>query len=296
MIEEFICIDGEKINCEDCLKKCRVGVRCAPYNYLTLCKAERQWDRKPSVTQLIIGTREAYLKIKYGYAINPDSSAFKIIGSRGHSLLENQEKYNDINALLEEKLEWQGIKGTPDSLIQENNKYTLVDYKVSGSYKLSICLQSFEVPLVNVFGEIEKYVKGPKKGQTKYEKVLSYPVENPSQINHEEMKDWIMQLNMYRLLYKFNGFDVDEMKIFVVVRDGNTYIAKSRGVKRNTYYFPVPFVDDIEVTKFFFEKRDKLIYHVESDKIPSYCNEHESWGGKKCQEFCEVRGICEEIG
>ena len=59
----FICPNGDKVNISDCLTKCKQGKRCM---FLpTLRAIAKSVDRKvkqPSVTELISGVREIFLK------------------------------------------------------------------------------------------------------------------------------------------------------------------------------------------------------------------------------------------
>ena len=57
-----------------------------------------------------------------------------------------------------------------------------------------------------------------------------------------ERWEWEFQLNNYRMKFEQAGFDVDQMKVMCIVRDGNTHIARSRGVFRNIYFFIGPTV------------------------------------------------------
>jgi hypothetical protein len=91
----FICPDSQKIKFEDCFKECRLKDslpcnRCKALPFLRKCSRQREWEGEPSTTQLLIGTREAWLKITRVYFINPDDRAFSILGTNAHSVLERQ--------------------------------------------------------------------------------------------------------------------------------------------------------------------------------------------------------------
>src|SRR3990172_10368093 len=86
----LLCPDNQRIETIDCLKEggCRMGTRCASRSYLQLAARDRKWTGRPSTTQLIGGVLHAFLKITKDYAISPDSRAFMITGTKGHSTLE----------------------------------------------------------------------------------------------------------------------------------------------------------------------------------------------------------------
>ena len=67
------------------------------------------------------------------------------------------------------------------------------------------------------------------------------------------------------------------------------------GVKKNIYFVDIPFVDNEIILPYFTEKRDRLVEHLASRTIPGKCNEEETWNGKKCEKYCEVRTLCPHI-
>ena len=279
----FICPDSNTILVADCLKEggCRMGERCATRSYLRLVSQERQWNGKPSTTQLIRGTREAYLLLTSGYSVSPDSRAFMIHGTKGHSVLESAE---DDLSFLEEKFDGANTEetGISDVVEIENGKTILADYKTSGSYKVAKCLG---------FKTIEKetdevYKSGKRKGEKKTIKEL---VRDTS---FEDRWEWELQLNKYRIEWEKRYGKVDELKIQCIVRDGGTYIARSRGVFRNIYYFRLKMLPDDFVLSYFKQKRDALLYALESNKMPPICDKKENWDGLKCQRFCSVAEFC----
>ena len=78
---QFICPNGDKVSIEECLKKCKQGKRCM---FLpTLRAIAKSLDRKikqPSVTELIAGVRETYLKKVTEYAVDPFSVLYSLQG------------------------------------------------------------------------------------------------------------------------------------------------------------------------------------------------------------------------
>ena len=72
--EYYRCPDGEEIAIRDCLQQCPSGTRCMLHPTLSaIAQSTRRKLKLPSVTELIIGSREAYLKKTTGYAIDPQA-------------------------------------------------------------------------------------------------------------------------------------------------------------------------------------------------------------------------------
>lgn len=280
---EFICPDKQKIKIGDCLKEggCRMGSRCATRSYLKLASSDRPWTGKPSTTQLITGTMCAFLKLTKDYAISPDQRAFMIHGTQAHARLEASD---DEYSLLEEKFndESTDISGIADVLECENGKNILIDYKTSGSFKVAKAL-GFHVEQEPT-GELFK--TGKRKGEPKMRGVLKRTLEK------EDRWEWELQLNKYRIEFEKRGFKVDELRIQCVVRDGNTYIARSRGVFRNVYYFKIKFLKDKYVLDYFKQKKESLEQALSQGYWNDICTAQENWDGVKCAAYCEVAEFC----
>ena len=105
MLREYICPDGEKVRIEECLQGCRLrseleGGRCLSRRVLKAISDRREWTGKPSVTQLINGTREEYLKITRDYAARPQELIPALFGSCCHAYLE---RYADEKSLTKKE-------------------------------------------------------------------------------------------------------------------------------------------------------------------------------------------------
>ena len=282
-IRWFQCPDGGKTEIADCLKEggCRMGNRCATPAYLRMAASDRPWTGKPSTTQLISGTRQAWLKITKDYSVYPDGRAFMIHGTRAHKRLEEQQ---DDFSITEGRLDGDDvpITGIFDSLITESGWSILVEYKTSGSFMLAKAL-GWRSVAVSSGGE---YKSGPRKGQPRTHKVLK---QNDEWI---DCMEWELQLNHYRIGLEKRGYHIDELRAQVVVRDGNTWIARSRGVYRNVYYFPIKMLDNNVVLSYFNHKREALLTALKVGHCESMCNARETWGGIKCERYCEVAEFC----
>ena len=282
-LKYFICPDGQRIETIDCLKEggCRMGDRCATRSYLHLASKDRPWTGKPSTTQLIQGTMEAYLKIKKDYATSPDGRAFMINGTNAH---RNLEENDDDFSFIEEKFTDGDVTGIADVFEVEKGKSVLVDYKTSGSYKVAKALGMVVVDVET--GEV--YKSGKRKGEQKTRKELR---RDETKI---DVRDWALQLNKYRMLFESKGFKANEIKIQVIVRDGSTWIARSRGVYRNIYFFKIPMIPDDEIILYFKNKARalfKALEHNDINKIQT-CTKQENWNGLKCERYCDVAEFC----
>ncbi len=275
----FKCTDGIEIPFADCLKSCRLGNRCISKRTLRMIAEQREWNGTPSTTQLLKGTREAYLEItQTEYSLDPLQELFRVLGSKAHAFLE---EFTD-NELTEERLHDDLASGQFDFYDPET--CTLVDTKTWGSYKVMKAL-GYKQENTDT-GEV--YKTGAKKGQTKFKKVLMQ--------TEPDLKDAEIQLNHYRMLLESTGFPVKEMFIEAIVRDGGTYIAQNRGVTQNGYLIPVKFIPDEEVRQYLKNKADNLMWALDLKEMPEACSDEECWKGRKCAGYCRVARFCDVAG
>jgi hypothetical protein len=205
-----------------------------------------------------------------------------ILGTRSHKALEGSE---DECSLLEEKFDGDDVDetGIADAIETEVNKIILIDTKTSGSYKVAKAL-GFKV--VEKESD-EVYKTGKRKGEKKTIKELV------RSIDYEDRWEWEFQTNKYRIEYeKKYKQKIDELKIQCIVRDGGTYIARSRGVFRNIYYFKLRILPDEEVLEFFKRKREALLQALKQGYWNQPCDRKENWEGLKCQRYCSVAEFC----
>lgn len=279
----FICPDDEQIEIDKCLNVgCRIADklpagRCLIRRTLQLIADQRTWNGEPSTTQLLKGTREAYFEITTDYAINPQDELWRVHGSKGHSALD---KYND-NALSEIRLSDEICSGAFDYYDAETQ--ILADTKFWGSYKIMKAMGLHQVEVDT--GEV--YKTGPKKGQPKKRKEWREGGE-PDLFNEE------IQLNDYRIKLEAAGFPVKDMFIEALARDGNTWIASSRGIQQAGVVIPIRRLPDEQVRQYLSEKRAALMVALEHGEaaLPERCNDRESWEGRKCQKYCRVKEAC----
>ena len=285
--------------------------RCASRSYLHLISKQRKWRGVPSTTQLIQGTMQAFLQITKDYAISPSDRAFMAHGIKVHA---NLEAMDDELSLLEQSFNMcrcldcgkefdgdytkdkilcpfsqsdnldsaQEITGMADFLEEEKGVIILGDRKTSGSYKVAKAL-GFKV-VNEPTGEVFK--SGKRKGEPKYRKVLERKEE------HIDREEWELQLNRYRLEFERRGFFPNKLMIECIVRDGNTYIARGRGIFRNVYYFEINRLPDGYIRGYFERKRQALLQALRQGYQKEICTAKENWDGLKCAKYCEVAEFC----
>ena len=279
----FICPDKEVTTFENCFEKCRMSERCMSVATLKAMSSQRPNDRPPSTTELLSGSCEAYLKRTEEYYINPQERAFAIMGTIHHNMLENQ----DLGAqhLLEEELQGLDITGILDYCDTESQ--TLIDYKNTGSYKAMKVLGLTHTLVTDPTGaRYKRSGAWGRKGEPKKVKQW-YRDESIA-----DFGDWLYQVNMYRYMLELKGYQVKSMKLQMNIRDYSVAISRDRGIERNIYFVDIPFVDDEEIIEYFTTKRDVLVGALDAQEVPDKCSVLETWEGKKCESYCEVRYLC----
>ena len=242
---------------------------------------QRPPDRKPSVTECLTGTCEAYLKRTEQYFIDPQEHAFALAGTLHHAKLEK----NADEDLSEISMEGMDITGIVDLYDEESN--SLIDYKNAGSYKVAQALGlDFYLEDDPTGAVYLRKGKGGKQGDPKRVKRFWM---NPEKA---DLGDWGWQINCYRYMLERQGREIDNMYVQITVRDGGIQAARDRGVERKIYLIEVPYIHNDHIEEKFSLKRDALIEALRFKKLPEMCSEEETWGGKKCASYCDVREIC----
>jgi len=282
----FLCPDAGKIKIEDCFKECRLVGKINPVNGMpyvpcgrclslpTLREVsnQREWTGKPSTTQLLRGTREAYLMLTKDYAIAPKSMMFALHGTHVHANLENGMSPDELG---EQRLD-DGISTGAFDYYDPVTK-TLYDYKTYGSFVAASLMG---------LGSKKVLVGHYKNGKPRYKTIITY--DNP-----KHNFDLAVQMNDYRMkLKKCLGIEVENMVCEVIVRDGNTYMATNRGITDNAYLVPVNKISDRWVERYMKKKASDLLKALETGVMPPPCKPHECWHGNKCSKFCAVAQYC----
>ncbi len=277
MISNFKCPDSVTYPIKNCLKCCRMGKRCLSLPTLRAIAEQRPWDGKPTTTQLLKGTREAYLEIIHDDLVeDPRDQMFRILGTKGHGLVEQYAAEGEIS---ETRLHDEFASGKLD--FYDPVDKILYDYKTWGSYKV---MKALGIEMVDE-GTGEFYKSGAKKGQEKTHKVKKQ--------GKPDMWEAELQLNHYRTFIEVAGLPVEQMYIEAIVRDGGTFSATNRGITENVYLIPVKKLPDDEVKSYFKAKSQALLKALETRTIPDRCNDLECWDGRKCKDYCLVVDYCD---
>jgi hypothetical protein len=284
MLEWFKCPDNKVTKVQDCLQQCKMEERCLTLPTLKLMSTEREWNGIPSTTQLLNGTMMEFLKLTQPYAIDPDSRAFMLAGTKHHKALEEVAKELELPSEIALNID----RDIFDLIEQENGDYVLTDYKLWGSYRVAKALG-----IVTVGKKPDPsgatYKTSGKWGKAGSPKMVSIFQQIPQEADNWEAE---YQLNRYRIMLEEAGIQISRMQIQATVRDGGLAVAFSRGIERNTYRIPIPRLDDQQVKEYFARKEKALLTALEQGHWDIPCDERESWEGNRCKGYCDVVMFC----
>jgi hypothetical protein len=290
----FICPDFQTITFQECFKECRLKTdlpceRCKALPFLRRASKQREWTGEPSTTQLLIGTREAWLKIKRDYYINPDDKVYALLGTQVHSVLD---RFGYGDHLTEERLRDEICSGAFD--FYDGETQTLYDYKTWGSYKVmqALGISCVEVPETDENGEVVLKKAGKNKGEPKTRKIW---VNGDTATRAVALLETSIQLSNYRdKLRKIlpEGYAVKKMAVQVISRDSGLMVSTQRGIEEKAPLLPVNGISSYWVSKYLSRKKELLLTYLDKNKIPPLCRKKETWNGKKCQQYCEVKEQC----
>ena len=278
---KFICPDGKRIDIADCLRSCPNQQRCM---FLpTLRAVAKSLDRQisePTVTELIAGTRETFLKKTTDYAVEPASILYALHGQAVHSI---NERHTQGSILSEERLKDEITSGQFDLFgkILDADDGVLGDLKITSSFKLMKALGIYKVKV----DTSEIYKSGLKKGQPKFKTELRFD-------GVRDLLDWSIQINYYRLLLERAGFKINRMYIQAICRDASLRIAAERGITKSVYIIPINKISDHWLNRYFQHKAKVLRDAINSDTFPPVCSFRERWGNRKCLGYCAARENC----
>ncbi|MBQ9615476.1 MAG: hypothetical protein IJR38_03970 [Selenomonadaceae bacterium] len=277
----FICPNGQKVGIAECLRECKQKERCM---FLpTLRAVANSLDRgitEPTVTELISGVRETYLKKTTAYSVDPQSALYALHGQAVHTIHEN---HTEGEILSEVRLKDRITSGKFDlyGKIIDSEEGVLGDLKVTSSYKIMMALGIYKVDVPT--GEV--YKTGLKKGKPKTRKEFRY-----DGVRH--VWDWAIQLNYYRMLLEKAGFEVKRMFIQALCRDSNLRTAAERGITKPIYIIAINRISDRWLDRYFGKKASLLHDAIQKQQLPPPCSIKENWGGRKCLEYCDARENC----
>ena len=278
---KFLCKDGNTIPIKECLQNCPNVQRCMflPTLRSVAESLNRKLD-KPSVTELIAGTRETYLKKTQPYAVDPMQQLYALHGSAVHTI---QEGHGEGNIITEERLADDITSGKFDlyGQIVDLSDNTLGDYKVTSSFKLMKALGYYKVDVPT--GEV--YKTGLKKGQPKTRKEW-----RTDGVKH--LLEWAIQLNYYRILLEEAGFKVKDMVIQALCRDYSLRMASERNITRPLYLIRINKISDRWIKRYMAAKAMRLKKALKENHLPERCSVRERWHNRKCESYCDVAEFC----
>ena len=286
--KNFICPNGGQVAIDDCLKGCVYGNACLArptlFSLASGCK-DRQLN-KFSVTELIRGVRESYLLKINDYAIDPMSLVFSTFGTAVHKTHE-LAALKAQGIMTEARLENDIATGQIDAYghIFNDTENVICDYKVTTSYKAMKALgYGYHTEHVDTG---ETYKTGAKKGQPKF-KTIKVWHEN----GRRDVWEWTLQQNFYRMLLEEAGFQVDGMYIQMLIRDYSTRSAEDRRIYKPLYTIKLNKISNHWLKLWFKTKRDRIEKALVTGTVPNPCSKRETWGGIKCQNFCNAAPFC----
>lgn len=295
-LTHFYCPDDGRITVKQCLSKggCRMAARCATVPFLRKISFDRKFTGiSPSAAGN--GPRYIWLKATTDYCTSPNERVFAVLGTTVHNRLGDKGIIVDV--LSEESLSDEQMKGIADILEDDemiDGKYILSDYKTSGSFAvakwLGLTIKKTDEPVLDDKGEPIRYKSGKRKGEvkTKQKKEMVY-------VNPEAGKRPVtLQLNRYRIFYERAGFPVSKLQVMAIPRDGNTFIAKNRGIDKNMYIIPITRMPDHEVLD-YYEKLQHEVNMAFEEEYARLCEPWEHWSGNRCNGYCEVAEECQDI-
>ena len=278
----FECPTGEIIEISACLKECQRNTRCL---FLpTLRAVAKSLDRGlPSftITELISGSREVFLRRKEDYVVNPVKRLYALHGTAFHAV---NDGFTQGEILSEERLYGEQCSGQFDvyGAVLDESTETLGDLKVASSYKLMKALGIYRVDVPT--GEV--YKTGPRKGEIKTVK----------QWRHDGVRhiyEWSVQLNFYRTLVQAQGLAVKRMVIQALCRDAGLRVANERGIDREAYLIDVNPISNQWIFRYVNAKTSMLQKAMETGIAPPPCRPRERWHGRKCRDYCDVAAHCD---
>lgn len=278
----FICPDGNQIEISNCLQSCRLQQRCMLLPTLrAIAQSVNRNIQGFTVTELIGGVREMYLKKTFEYAVDPMKRVYALHGTAAHRI---NEGHTEGEIFSEERLNGEACSGQFDmfgSLLDDSDA-TLGDIKVTSSYKLMRALGMYKVDVPT--GDI--YKSGSRKGQAKTVKEW-----RTGGVRH--LFDWAVQVNYYRILLEAQGFEVNRMVIQALCRDSGLRIASERNINQPVYLIDIHRISAPWIKRYLEEKAKMLQRALDSNVMPELCTPREAWHGRKCAGYCEVAGFCD---
>lgn len=221
------------------------------------------------------------MKIKKFYPVNPQDNIAAIFGTGIHAFLESH--IND-GQIAEQRLTSPDGSYTGQFDCYDKENQILYDTKTYGSFKTAhlFGLVKHEEPVLDENGNQKKYKNGRKMVRRWF-----------TRDGHRSCFDVAVQLNAYRIMVEALGYPVKEMMVEVITRDSGSGQAIQRGVTEASQLALIYPISDSWVKMFMAAKSKALREAIEKDELPKPCSYRETWGGMKCQRYCNVWMFCE---
>lgn len=255
------------------------------YAAKAIAEAYRPFKGKAHVTDIIGCMRSSLLKEKTPFDIDLDKMMPLFVGNSLHSAFSDAEFANI-------KLENDLMVGEADYIERCNESWIIWDFKFVKSYaaRLAIGMVSQDVPIIGPHGLPEVYKSGAKAGKPKTRKEWSQDQRKA------DTKKYADQLNCYRFMMEDNGEIVNNLYIFMGIKDGGQ-TAAGNGITSNSVMFRVPNYDLSIYKPKMMERAERLVAAMMSDKMvdPGEPTAEEVWDGRLCNDFCPVASQCDKI-
>ncbi len=110
--------------------------------------------------------------------------------------------------------------------------------------------------------------------------------------------DYIVQLNVYRYLYK-KIHEVDmKMRLYMFYKDGGVNYKTGGDIPHNEI-IEIPLISDFEITEMFMDKVKALEGYIELNETPSKCTDIYHYSNKagvnrdlRCELWCSYSDVC----
>lgn len=104
-------------------------------------------------------------------------------------------------------------------------------------------------------------------------------------INDISKGEWYHQLNIYRVLCKYNGMPVKEMQVSMYIKDWS-YRSKCKKIETREVAFDGHIID-------WIRHKVRLIQIHERESILPACSDTNRWKDNlRCEHYCDVSDIC----
>jgi uncharacterized protein YukJ len=153
---------------------------------------------------------------------------------------------------------------------------------------LALGLTKVQVPITDDLGHAVVLKTGRNKGLPKTKQGW----EKDIQKGLNDILDWSYQMNRYRISVEVYGFPISKMIVQCIPRDGNTYIAKNRGVDKNVILVEIPRLDDQMILDHYANLQAEISEAFATGRARI---SRESWDGRKCKGYCPMHVQCKEM-